>query len=360
LVDGYGNIKGMKLLKGVGDFFAVDVGTSAIRIVELKGGEKKGWSLEKVAYQTVDRAVAADTSEEGGKAMAVLVAEVAKKAGIKTKNVAVGLPAGKTYAAVVEIDTVPPKELKNSIEFQLDQFVPMAIDEAKVDYVIIGESPANKAKTEALISSTSKAYAEQELSNYESAGLNVVAFEPAPIAAARSLMPIGATDAWMIVDCGELATDLIIVYKGFPRLARSVMGGMSVFTKAVATNLNLDEAAAKQYLLKYGTLADQNEGQVLRAVDSSLSDFATELMKSANFFKSKYAEVKIGGVILAGFAAVTPGMAEYLKEKMGMNVVRGNPWQAVKLTDEQRAKIAPVASEFAVAIGIAERNNRSV
>jgi type IV pilus assembly protein PilM len=350
----------MKLLKGVGDFFALDIGTSALRMVELNGDEKKGWALEKVAYEGVDKLLTQDASDEGRAKLAKAVAEVAKKAGIKTKNIAIGLPAGKTYAAVVEIDTVPPKEMKNTIAYQLDQFVPMAIDEAKVDYVVLGESPANKAKTEILIASTAKAYAEQMLGDFEGAGLNVVAFEPAPIAVARALTPIGATDAWLIIDCGELATDLVIVYKGFPRLVRSVMGGIDTLVKATATGLAMQEAEARQYLLKFGALADQNDGQVLRAIDTSLSDFAAELMKSINFFRSKYTDVKLGGVVLAGFAAVIPGMPEYLQAKMGMSVVRGNPWQAVKLTPEQQQKIAPVASEFAVAVGIAERSNNNV
>ena len=40
-----------------------------------------------------------------------------------------------------------------------------------------------------------------------------------------------------------------------------------------------------------------------------------------------------------------------------MPTMQGNPWQMVRVSQEQQSALMGVASEFAVAIGLAERSN---
>ena len=55
----------MSLLRGVGDFFALDIGTNSIRLIQLSGDAERGWALEKYAYVPIDPKVALDGSEIG-------------------------------------------------------------------------------------------------------------------------------------------------------------------------------------------------------------------------------------------------------------------------------------------------------
>ena len=52
-----------------------------------------------------------------------------------------------------------------------------------------------------------------------------------------------------------------------------------------------------------------------------------------------------------------PFIAEYIEAKTDVPTTQGNPWQLVRVTPEQQQVLQPVASEFAVAIGLAERSN---
>ena len=121
------------LLHGVGDFFSLDFGSKALRMVQLSGNVKKGWALEKYAYVPIDPKLLMDEGEGGIMKTAAVIREAVKQAGIETKNVAVGLPSSRTFTSIVEIENRTPKELKNTIMYEIDQFVPMAMDEAKVD-----------------------------------------------------------------------------------------------------------------------------------------------------------------------------------------------------------------------------------
>ncbi|MBR3204712.1 type IV pilus assembly protein PilM [Candidatus Saccharibacteria bacterium] len=348
----------MKLLRGVGDFFAIDVGTNSIRIVQLNGDARKGWSLYRYAYAPVDEKLIQDSSELGRKKFQDVLKSMIKEAQIRTKNVAIGLPADRTFTAVVEVDAQDDmKALQKTVQYSIEQYIPMPIDEAKADFRILGPSPNGTSKVDVLVSSTAVDYAERTLDLYEGVGLNVVAMEPEPLAMARALMPVGANDARMIVDLGERATDLVVVYRGAPRLVRSIPGGFNSLVKAVSSGLSVKDEQARQFILKFGLAQDKIEGQVFKALDSTLESFAGELSKSVLFFQGKYTSVKIGGIVLSGFAEIIPFIAEYIEAKTDVPTMQGNPWQMVRVSSEQQSKLMSVANEFAVAIGLAERSN---
>lgn len=348
----------MSLLHGVGEFFALDIGTSALRLIQLSGNFQKGFKLERFAYVPVDPKITQNTSELGQRKMGEIILGAVKQAGVKTKNVAIGLPAGKTYTTVVEVPNQDERDLKRTIKYQLDQYVPMAVDEAEIDYTVLGPSPKDPAKAEVLLTSTSMDYAELQMEMMERLGFNVIAQEPEPIAMVRALAPVGSMEARVIVDLGEFSTDIVVVYKGAPRLVRTIPGGLSALVNSVATMLNVREDQARRFILKFGLAQDKVDGQVFKALDANLTLFAQELVKSVRFFQNKYVGAPVLNIVLSGFAGVIPLIAEYIEVKTNVQTIQGNPWQLVEVTPDQQHALISVASEFAVAIGLAERSNK--
>ena len=342
----------MSLIHGVGD-----IGTTAIRLVQLSGDAQHGWALQKFAYVPVEHKVLEDGSAAGVRRLGETILGAMQQAGITTKNVAVGMPAAKTFTTVVRVENQPEAELLNTVKYQLDKYIPMAIDEATADYVSLGVCPNDPAKVEVLISSTAVDFAESRMELIESYGLNVIAQEPESLAMARALTPVGAQDARMIIDLGERSTDLVMMYRGLPRLVRSIPGGFALLISTVSSSLSVKPDQARQFILKFGLAQDKVEGQVFKALDSTLESFASELSKSMRFFKSEYMNAPVGGIVLSGFAGMIPFIAEYIEAKTNVPTMQGNPWQLVRVTPEQQQVLAPVASEFAVAIGLAERGN---
>lgn len=347
----------MSLLRGVGDFFALDIGTNSLRLIQLSGDSERGWALEKFAYVPVDSRMTQDSSESGRRRMGETILGAIEQAGIRTKNIALGMPARKTYTAIIEVPNAPEKEVGKTIKYEADKYIPMAIDEAKVDFAVLGVSPNDATKAEVLISSTANDYAEERMETMERLGLNVIAQEPEPLAMARALAPVGVTDARLIIDVGEKNTDLVMIYGGAPRLVRSIPGGLSIFVKTVAGTLSVPEDKARQFILKFGLAQDRLEGQVFKALDATLDNFAMELTKSVKFFQNKYTNATVGGIVLSGFAAVIPFIAEYIEARTNIATTQGNPWQYVRVTPEQQQLLLPVASQFEVVIGLAERSN---
>ncbi len=345
----------MKLLKGVGDFFALDVGTTAVRVVQLSGDADK-WSLLHVGYAPIDIKTASANSAESTQKLGEVIMTAVGQSGVRTKNIAIGIPSQKAFTTVIELPLMPENELKGTIKYQIDRYIPMTIDEAKVDWVSLGKSMRDPSQQEILLTSTANSYAEERLDFIEGLGFNVIAIEPDPIAMVRSLLPPGLADARLMLDVGEFSTDLVMTYNDAPRLVRTIPTGVHTLVKAAAQNLNVQEDQARQFILKFGLAQDRLEGQVYKAVEGVLENFVSEIEKSIKFFQTRYPETSVGGMLLSGYASTIPQLGDYIGGKSSLAIQPANPWAKVSMSSGSQQQLANISSEFAVAVGLAQRS----
>ena len=350
-------IDNMAILKGVGNFFALDIGTNAVRVVQLSASGSDSWTLQHYGYAQLDEKVGLSGSAESQRRLGEIIMTAIGQSGIKETNVAIGLPSGKTFTTVIDIPTMGEAELRSTIKYQIDQYIPMAIDETKVDWALLGQSLHDPKQQEVLLASTANDYAEERLEFIEGLGFNVIAAEPDPLAMIRALLPSGIKDARLIIDVGEQSTDLAITFGDSPRLVRSIPMGLRSLIKSAVQNLNVQEDQARQFILKFGLAPDRLEGQVYRAIESTLDNFATELVKSIKFFQTRYPNTPVGGILLSGFSAVVPQFGDYVAAKTGVQVAVANPWQKIRVGQADQQQLAAVAFEFAAVIGLAQRRN---
>ena len=346
----------MKAFSSVGDFFAIDIGTTAIRIVQLsRSGDV--WNLDKYGVAPVDIRISTSDSVEDQKKLAEVITTALGQSGIRSRNAIVGIPSSRMFATVVELPDMPQQELASTIKYQAEQYIPMSIDEAKIDWAIVGKSPKDPMKNEILLASVANSFTEQRLDLIESLGLEVVALEPDSLALCRSLLPSGVQDGRLIIDCGDFTSDVVMTLGDAPRLIRSIPTGFRTLSKAAVQNLNIQEQQANQFILKFGLQADRLEGQILRALESTVEQFAAEITKSVKFFQTKYPNVPVGGMLLSGYAATIPGFGDYLTAKVGLPVQAASPWQRVRVAPADQSALQSVAAQFSVAIGLAQRGS---
>src|SRR6185436_10043204 len=100
----------MGLLTGVSSFFGLDIGTTAVRVVQLRGGGPVK-SLLRYAYVPVDSKLVLSDSKNDQQHLAQIIKELVEQAAMSTNNVAVGIPSQKVFTAVVDFDRLPPSEL---------------------------------------------------------------------------------------------------------------------------------------------------------------------------------------------------------------------------------------------------------
>jgi type IV pilus assembly protein PilM len=303
----------------------------------------------------VDTKIVLSDAKADQQKLAASIKELLAQAKVTTKNVAVGLPSQRVFTTIVDIDKLSPAELAKSIQFQADTLIPTAIEESKIDWATLGDSPQEANKVEVLLSSVANEYIEKRLDMLEGIGLNVIAFEPDALAMARAVIPHDVTVPQMVIDMGTLSTDLIIVFNGGPRLLRSIPTGTDAVIKAAIQNLNIDQQQAEQFVYKFGLSKDKLEGQINNAIIGTVDILVTEIEKSIKFYNSRYQSTPLDRIIVTGGASTLPEFPLYLANKFGINVEIGNAWRNVSFPSDKQNELLAVSNHFGVAAGLAER-----
>ena len=345
----------MSILSGVSDFFGLDIGTTNIRLVQLHGGGKAK-TLAKYAYTPVDSRIAQSDAKADQQKLIQVIRDLLNEAKITTRNVAVGIPSQKVFTTVVDMERLSPDELGKTIQYQADSMIPTPLKESKLDWALLGDSPADKTKVEVLLTSVTNAFIEGRLDMLESIGLNVIAFEPDTMALARAVVASDAMTPQMVLDIGSKSTDLVIIMNGAPRLTRSIPTGAEAIIKSAMQNLNIDEKQAQQFVFKFGLSKDKLEGQIHQAIIGTIDILMSEIEKSIKFFQARYTQAKLDRIIVTGGASTLPELPLYIANKFGVNVEIGNAWRNISFPADRQNELLAVSNYFAVAAGLAERN----
>lgn len=344
----------MGLLTGVSSFFGLDIGTTAVRAVQLRGGGPVK-SLIRYAYVPVDSRLVLSDSKTDQQRLAQVIKELVEQSGMTTRNVAVGIPSGKVFTAMVDFDRLPPNELAKAIRYQADSLIPTPLEKSKMDWAIIGDSPKDKTKVEVLLSSVENDFVEQRLDMLESIGLEVIAFEPDNLALTRALIAGDSPQAQMVLDMGSRSTDLVVTAGGAPRLTRSIPTGAEAVIRSAAQNLNIDDKQARQFVFKFGLSKDKLEGRIHDAISGTVDVLTGEIDKSIKFFQSRYTDTPVSRIVVTGGASALPEFPLYLANKFGVEVEIGNAWRNVSFSPDRQNELLAVSNHFGVAAGLAER-----
>lgn len=341
-------------MSGISEFFGLDIGSTAVRLVELRGsGPQK--TLVKYGYVPIDPKLAMSDAKPDQQKLAQEIETLIDKSRIATRNVAVGLPSLRVFTTVADVDKMPGAELAKSIRYQAETLIPTPVAESKIDWAYIGDSTKEPGKAEILLSSIPNNFIEQRLDLLEGIGLNVIAFEPDNLALVRALVPSNVTTPQIIVDVGGKSTDIVITMDGTPRLTRAIPTGIEAIVRSAQQNLNVDEKQAQQFVFKFGVSKDKLEGQVYQAIIGTVDILTNEIDKSVKFFQSRYPDVKLDRLIVSGGAATLPEVPLYLANHFGMNVEIGNAWRNVAFSADRQNELAALSNQFGVAVGLAER-----
>lgn len=345
----------MSILSGVSSFFGLDIGSTGIRVVELRGSGATR-SLVKYAYVPVDAKIMASDAEADRQKVAQVLKDLLSQAKLSSSNAAVGLPSNKVFTTVVDFDRLSSDALGSAIAYQADSLIPTPIHESKVDWAVTGDSPTDPSKIEVLLSSVPNNYVEKQLDLLETVGVNVIAFEPDAIALARALVAPDSVEPQLVLDVGQLTSDIVIVMSGAPRLARSVPIGLEGIIKSAQQNLKVDNKQAEQFVNKFGITKDKLEGQVYQAIISTVDQLVSEVDKSIKFFQGRYTGTKLAKIIVTGGASAVPELPLYIANKFGVQVEIGNAWRNVSYANNRQNELLAVSNHFGVATGLAERN----
>ena len=343
----------MRIFTDDNDFVGIEVGSSAIKLVQLR---KSGGAYNLVAFGSAQLPpnLAQSDSKLDMQKVANVMSQLVKSSRVSTKNVVTALPGSAVFSTVIKMPPMNPSELAQAVKYQAEQNIPLKIEDVRIDWQIVRENPNTKETAVMVVSAPNQKVA-RVMDLFVMAELEVIYLETSPIAVARALS--NTTDPLvMIVDLGSAGTELSVVENGVVSHVRSLPAGGAALTRAIAQNLGLDDVQAEQFKHKFGLSQDKLEGQVSRAMQPIISNITAEIQRSMKFYSEQYGG-NIQKIVLTGGGARMPEMISYLKSLLGIEVVYGNPWAKVKYQPDVESQLNQLGFEFAEVVGLAMREN---
>ncbi len=203
----------------------------------------------------------------------------------RIKFVRLSLPESYAYHVEMEIAKVKKKELRESIELQLEEYVPLKVSEVFFDYEIAEAPKQRPGVLVAVVSVIPKDVVLSYAEVFASAGLTLVSVDADANALARAVIPEGDPGTFMIIDMGRVKTGVYVVSRGLVRFASDIETGANAGRGAVVPS-DLSEEINRHFVYwhaekdKNGAPKEKIEKIILAGAESGLSGFRDYLSRA--------------------------------------------------------------------------------
>ncbi|MFH1522736.1 MAG: type IV pilus assembly protein PilM [Patescibacteria group bacterium] len=340
-------------------YLGIDIGSSSIKIVELK--EERG-RLRLLTYGFTENLgdKFKDYLQKDVKYTASVINKVCEKAKITSQNAIAALPTFSVFSSIINLSNVNLKEISSAVHWEAKKIIPLPLEDMVLDWKFISDSKEKnsdgdkKKDTKVLLTGAPKTLVKKYISIFKEARINLLSLETETFSLIRSLLGNDKTTI-MIVEIGASTTDSSIVSKGIPVLNRSIdIGGLTI-TKAISSNLNIGMERAEQFKYDLGiTSIESKEDAIPRTIVDTISPITNEIKYLINLFQSKNNE-KIEKIVLSGGSSLLPNFTNYLSKILNINVIIGDPWSSISYPAELKPVLTEIGPKLSVAIGLALR-----
>lgn len=334
------------------DYFGIDIGATAVRLVQLKRHGNKPVLMAYGSVPLTTNLIASDSADAITQ-LAESIKQLVKDAGISTKSVVAALPASKVFASVITTPKLPAAELSKAVKYQADQYIPMPIDQVRLDWSVLGDGKSANEQLVLLIAAPNTV-TEKYVQIFEKAGLDLVALEVDETALIRSVLTPDAGHVVML-DVGSLASTVSLVVNATPRLIHSVPVGAASFVQAVSQALKIDPSEAVAAIQKFGMNKTAMDGKIFKALQPIVDNIMEEIRKSQAFYVNEHADAKFDKLVFTGGSSGMPELPLYIANSVKLPVELGNAWLNVSYPASMQNELMAVNRDYAVAVGTAGR-----
>lgn len=325
-------------------WFAVDVGSSSIKIAEVteaRGGPR--------VLRTGVLPVPAGAVENGfvrrTDALGHAIREFAGSSPGRPRRTVVSIPGRGVIIKRLHIRERDARKLDDVIDFEAMDVLPEDLDNVNIDYHVLGPS-ADGSGLEVLLVAGRKSLIENRVDLVEAAGLvpAIVEVDHFALGCGSRLSLDGPADA--LVHAGAGSTTVHVPAGDAPGYTRELPIGGEQLTESLATNLGVSRDQAEA--VKLGVPS----AEAARLVDALCEEFAAEVVRGLALVGTLSAGTGLRRVSLSGGSALLPGLAPSLARALEAEVRVSGPFFGPHLPPDERQ----TGPAFAVVAGLVTRN----
>ncbi|HYC34758.1 MAG TPA: pilus assembly protein PilM [Candidatus Paceibacterota bacterium] len=301
-------------------YVGFEISGDTVRYAEVVNHDGKGISLGRHGEKKFKSEMDIFTNES----LKSVLKEIAKIE--KITHIKATLPEESNYLFTIPVQGDDVKAMRNSIEFHLEENVPISGAEALFDFYVL---PNQGGEKQAVVSVVSEPIVENYISLFEECGLTPVAFMAESSSLSRSVIKKGDEETSLMVYLSEGKTVFSVVSGGYVQFSSTLGVGGSVMTEALRKYFSVSEEEARAMKKEKGFSKDEDQ-DLLSALVSAVSVLRDEVQRVVLYWHShhdKESKFPVKRIILIGSDAAIPGFAEYLSVSLKLPVEIGNVWE---------------------------------
>lgn len=341
-----------KFKKTPRSFLGIDIGTSAIKLLEL-GRRGKGIQLDnygEIKTPSVRRDVLLLSNQQ----MARAIKAILREAGMQSRAVNFSIPDFSSFFTSFELPPMSAKELESAVRFEARSYIPLPLSEITLDWQVVEGQVLNKTKNplKILVAAIPNAVISQYQEIASVCGLEIKALEAEVFALSRSLAKNEAKIT-AIIDIGARSTTCNIFEKENLKISHSFNVSGNELTEILSRSLKVDYEKAEELKKKAGLFGFEDEAKDVKAVLLPLIDSIVAEMKKTfkNFHQQESREVE--KLILAGGSALMPGLKEYFFQEFAKEIEIANPFKGILFPPILSDTLKEMGPSYAIAVGLA-------
>lgn len=245
---------------------------------------------------------------------------------MESRYIVVSLPEEKAFLSRIKLPLMGREQIRESLELQLEEYIPFSAGEAIFDFDVIKESEENLYVN---FTAFPKSLVEDYRDSFMEAGFTPLVFEMEMQAAARVLVPYNDVSTEMLVDFGRTRTTFAIVSNGLLQFTSTINIAGEDLDKMLIKNLQVDRLEAEKIKKEKGFVKNKENEKIFDLFLPVLSTIKDEIGKHISYWNnhsSEYGSGDVSKIKLCGGDANLTGLQEYLSYELKLPVELGNPW----------------------------------
>ncbi|TSC79305.1 MAG: type IV pilus assembly protein PilM [Parcubacteria group bacterium Gr01-1014_29] len=313
--------------------FGLDISDRAFKYMKFKETPRNlhvdDFGIEPLPVGLVDSGLITDT----GALAQILRAHFAKK---PYRFVALALPEEKGFVRTIRMPRVEPEELHEAISLQLEEYIPLPLEEISFAYQAI---PDHSPETmDVLITAFPRMLLSTYIDTIKQADLIPVSLEIESQAIARAIIPPQEQpEIVLVIDIGLTRTSFLFAQYGLTHLTSTMPLGGKSFHEAIMKALQVQEPEAERLKKEHGLSNSKDAKPVFDALIPLMKTLVEEVLRRTEFWQEEHRrdyqgnrnKARVGRVYLCGREANLTGLARHLSVELNVPVSLANVWSNV-------------------------------
>ncbi|MFA5778136.1 MAG: type IV pilus assembly protein PilM [Candidatus Paceibacterota bacterium] len=364
LFSGFSKISG-----GEESAIGIDIGSSAIKVVEIKrkGGKAVLETYGAIAlgpYAELDAGAVTNLPVEKN---AQALQEVLKQSGVTGTSLALAVPIQSSLIFVIELPSqIKEAEIATIVPTEARKYIPVPMTEVSIDYFILPKKESSfeemnstdvpsggTEKINVLVVATQNDAVAKYRSIVSQCNLTASFFEIEIFSSIRAnfeheLSPV------LLVDFGASRTKLSIVEFGMVKGYHTIDRGGADITNSIARSLSIPFGEAEKMKKEFGLFENSSEKSLADIIKVQVDYIFSETNNVLLGYEKKYNRT-ISKVIFTGGGSLLKGLKEVAVNNFQAEIEIGHPFSKVSAPAFLEKVLLTMGPEFAVALGLALR-----